>query len=665
MQLHIRAEAGPGPRPVVQAASGKRHFRMEGTPLILESLYLDLMASDGTYNGGQSIRIEKPDVSVIVDDCVFDYAQQGFIRLDGSACKVFVTNSVFRNGVEPDDADGTKIIDNQDMPQDILSVQFSTIYNHGGKLIFDLGAAVANNVVFNHNTVYQGGYSDNFDLGKAMNASVTNNIFYNFSLAAHNTRHDPFFSIDSVGTGDDTRMFDLSNNNWMIEKAYADTLDMYSPDTTFELRNNLFFNQAILDTAAWSKPIALYFLENGQVDSSNNFSEMLWFRNPCSDNLDYWKFYVENGYETPLPLENIPDPFVHDDHYNLDFGYNNNSVSATAAEGGIALGDPRWALYTLPARALTITVDPTDAGTVTGDGSYVAGTAVVLKATANAGYEFVNWTDAGGKVVTLMDSTFIMPNEDVALTANFKESVAVTYTLTLEVNPTGAGTVTGAGDYEAETAVAITASANSGFEFVNWTDAAGNEVTLTDGKFTMPAENVTLTANFKEPVVPTYTLTLEVNPAGAGTVSGAGDYEAGTAVAITAAANADFIFMKWTDAAGNDVTLTDGKYTMPAENVTLTAQFQSTVGIGGPAANRMKVYPNPGNGLFKFEYERNGTGELNLEVISLTGNVVYSKIIEGSANQPLTIDLQHLTKGIYFMRMKEEDKMKTLKLVIE
>jgi uncharacterized protein (TIGR02145 family) len=73
-----------------------------------------------------------------------------------------------------------------------------------------------------------------------------------------------------------------------------------------------------------------------------------------------------------------------------------------------------------------------------------------------------------------------------------------TYNLNLEVNPADVGAVTGAGQYEAGEQVSITAEANSGWEFVNWTDDDGIVSEAADFTYTMPADDVTLSANFVE-----------------------------------------------------------------------------------------------------------------------------------------------------------------------
>lgn len=74
----------------------------------------------------------------------------------------------------------------------------------------------------------------------------------------------------------------------------------------------------------------------------------------------------------------------------------------------------------------------------------------------------------------------------------------VGYSLNLNIDPIFAGTVTGEGQHEVGEQVNITAEANPGWEFVNWTDDEGIVSEAANFTYTMPAEDVTLTANFVE-----------------------------------------------------------------------------------------------------------------------------------------------------------------------
>jgi cyanophycinase-like exopeptidase len=75
------------------------------------------------------------------------------------------------------------------------------------------------------------------------------------------------------------------------------------------------------------------------------------------------------------------------------------------------------------------------------------------------------------------------------------------YKLTLQANPSAAGTVsnnpTGSW-FEANDVISISAVANSGYAFVNWTKGGVPISTSATYNYTMPAENVTLVANFVE-----------------------------------------------------------------------------------------------------------------------------------------------------------------------
>jgi|GEM_PF-2776353 len=152
---------------------------------------------------------------------------------------------------------------------------------------------------------------------------------------------------------------------------------------------------------------------------------------------------------------------------------------------------------------LTLSASPLAGGTLTGAGTHVFGASVTVEATAAAGYNFINWTDSNGEVSTDAAYTFNMPAEDLALTANF---VAIEYTLTLVSSPDGAGVLSGGGDYTAGTEVAITAIANPGYQFVNWTDGIGEVSAVADFNYTMPLAAATLTANFS----PVYSISGKV-----------------------------------------------------------------------------------------------------------------------------------------------------------
>lgn len=86
----------------------------------------------------------------------------------------------------------------------------------------------------------------------------------------------------------------------------------------------------------------------------------------------------------------------------------------------------------------------------------------------------------------------------------------------------------------------------------------------------------TTTATITEAPVETYTLTLVVNPTAAGSVTGAGEYEEGVDVTVTAVAAIGFKFVSWTDEDDEEVsTESTYQFEMPAADITLTANFET------------------------------------------------------------------------------------------
>ncbi|TVR31496.1 MAG: hypothetical protein EA404_10075 [Spirochaetaceae bacterium] len=147
--------------------------------------------------------------------------------------------------------------------------------------------------------------------------------------------------------------------------------------------------------------------------------------------------------------------------------------------------------------------------------------------------------------------------------------------LDLDVFPEGKGAVAGQGRYPAGADVTIEATPADHWQFVNWTE--GDEVLGTDAvqSYTMPPRDHTLTANF-EPIL--YELTLLVEPSDGGEVSGAGSYTFGQEIELTATAYDGYVFVKWVDEDGEQVSdVPDFSFTMPGMGTTLKAVLQTAV----------------------------------------------------------------------------------------
>jgi hypothetical protein len=207
-------------------------------------------------------------------------------------------------------------------------------------------------------------------------------------------------------------------------------------------------------------------------------------------------------------------------------GFVNWTANVTVAFGDAGAEETT---FTMPAQALAVTAnfdvayeldmaaDPVTSGDaidVAGKGTYAVGATVRIRAVANPGYAFGNWT-ADGPVTfqdaTAEETTFTMPAQAVTITAHF----GVAYNITMAVDPVGGGDaidVAAKGAYAAGATVRIRAVANPGYAFGNWTADATvtfGSVTAAETTFTMLAQAVTVTGHFVEaspsPEAPTVT----------------------------------------------------------------------------------------------------------------------------------------------------------------
>jgi uncharacterized repeat protein (TIGR02543 family) len=182
------------------------------------------------------------------------------------------------------------------------------------------------------------------------------------------------------------------------------------------------------------------------------------------------------------------------------------------------------------------------------------------------------------------------------------------YNLTMAASPASTGNVTdltNASPYAAGVEVNISAVPASGYDFVNWTAPAGGfaDPNAAQTTFTMPAQDVTVTANF-EVSVSGYTLSMTASPVMGGTaydVTGTSPYSEGEVVSIQAVAASGYQFAGWAAPAGSfaNAYAAATTFTMPAQNVLVTATFQivatgtgcfiATAAYGSPSVEQLDV----------------------------------------------------------------------------
>ena len=266
---------------------------------------------------------------------------------------------------------------------------------------------------------------------------------------------------------------------------------------------------------------------------------------------------------------------------------------------------------------ITAVAYPSEGGSVNGAGIYATGQNCALSAIPNAGYTFLHWTKNGEVVSTNTTYVFVV-NESGNYVASFTETSTETFTITVSANPSNGGTVTGGGSYEQGSNCTVTATANSGYTFTNWTENGNVVSTNADYNFTV-SSNRSLVANFDSNPV-NCIINASASPAYGGSVSGAGTYALGQTCTLYASPNSDYMFLNWTEGisweAGGVVvsTSTDYSFTVTG-NRNLVANF-----VSASVDHHWTFDP------YQFSDNMNVLG-----VVTLDGELIESELIEVGA----------------------------------
>ena len=234
------------------------------------------------------------------------------------------------------------------------------------------------------------------------------------------------------------------------------------------------------------------------------------------------------------------------------------------------------AYFTYNAYTVTVSSASTTMGTVapaTSTVNYLS--SVAISATPKTGYHFTQWND--GNTDNPRTVTVSEPG-DLSFTASFDTNV---YTVSTAVNDEAMGSVSEGGSVKHFKSIALVATPNYGYHFVNWTDAngtaKGNAATLN----VSPVSDTALTANF---TYNQYTVTGLSASATMGTVEGTATVNYLTDVTLTATANYGYHFTGWSNGA-----TTESITIQATKDTTVTALFDyNQYTVAGLSADETK-----------------------------------------------------------------------------
>ncbi|NCP21712.1 MAG: DUF3494 domain-containing protein [Zetaproteobacteria bacterium] len=226
-----------------------------------------------------------------------------------------------------------------------------------------------------------------------------------------------------------------------------------------------------------------------------------------------------------------------------------------------------WTFTTIP--QLLLFSNPIEGGNTSGAGTFVNGATVTAIATPNSGYTFFSWSENGIIIPGAEANYSFIMNGNRSLIANFS-AVIPQFTVGLTVNPFNGGTTNGAGAYNSGASVTVSAFPSIGFTFTNWKEDANIVSSNMDYTFTINGDR-NLEANFTA-VIPQFTVGLTANPLNGGTTNGAGTFNSGASVTVSATPASGFTFTNWKE--GANIVSSNMNYTFTLDgNRDLVANF--------------------------------------------------------------------------------------------
>lgn len=220
---------------------------------------------------------------------------------------------------------------------------------------------------------------------------------------------------------------------------------------------------------------------------------------------------------------------------------------------------------------------------------------------------------------------------------------------------------TGDGNYFSGTVVNIKADAAPGDQiFDQWVVETGNpqidNVNSYITNLTMPDEDVVISATYKE--VKKYNLIVNNG-------TGDGSYVPGFTVVISAdKAPEGKEFDKWEVNTGtisiSNINSTLTYFSMPEEDVEITATYKYPNAIENKTAYGLSVYPNPVDDELTVAFKIEKPADIRVSITDLSGRMVrlyndgYEKI---AGNYYIKIPVSSLSNGIYLLNLTIDDKV--------
>ena len=281
---------------------------------------------------------------------------------------------------------------------------------------------------------------------------------------------------------------------------------------------------------------------------------------------------------------------------------------------------------------ISTAMDNAGESTVSGGGSYWPNDSVILTATP-VSKAFTKWVKSSNSSEFTINPLIVYADAAETYTAYFEDATTHTITSAIADGQSSFGTITNEGDNDVieDESITLTATANTGYAFVNWTK--GGDVYSTEASITIISseDNAgTYIANFKQ----LYTITY---------AAGSGSFGTTNTIALTDYANSNNQAMLWssnnyigyngyTQTGWSDGTNTYnlGETATVTGNTTMTAVFEE---------NTASLSRNISTNTITWNFNRSSASDPTYNIEGRTGYFVVQTTVNGSTiDVPMLID---------------------------
>ncbi|MFM7668916.1 MAG: T9SS type A sorting domain-containing protein, partial [Bacteroidota bacterium] len=111
-----------------------------------------------------------------------------------------------------------------------------------------------------------------------------------------------------------------------------------------------------------------------------------------------------------------------------------------------------------------------------------------------------------------------------------------------------------------------------------------------------------------------------------------------------------------------DYIVTNGVCASDTSNTLIIVNDCVWVGIEDLSSTGIKLYPNPTEGILNLSIE-NPSSSYRIEISDINGRLIYSEGIMNSQNGFITINVEKIVPGMYYLNLIDSSKIKVVSFI--